>query len=895
MANEAIFGPISLPLSIAISVFRTLVSSFGLAFGIAFVPIILMLIYDSLKVFFMLMKALFSKKPEGTSILDSIMYDIGHGHESKGEIAFGFLLIVVGIGLAYFSPELVDSSDIQEKLLLNPLKSIGGAIMGVGFVIVYVGIKELLKTTIFGSTYQEDPELKKMKTDMMTAFKQGKTLDAINLFEMDLKSLNEQFKEANAIKYGFEKEEKQINQLIKIFKNAEKYCSEGEIKKADGEVNSAKRQYDVLRPKITQKLRHYKNVKSVIAELKKMSSNIEELIKDSERSKLDSKIEDDCYKRLDMNRVLLSSQSFWRSDNFREARGELETLRKDYAKIQNSLKEKLGTHNEMLSRKFPCLKCGKNMNMTHEACPSCGTKPAETILGIMRDLITELEETATKMDGAKWLIDFEGENSGFEEIQVALDNITKQVEKREYDKSTSLLMSTKASHEALVSEVKEKLSIYDKIYAKISELKTHSVDIDTLIQKNKANGVDVGEEEKQYAAISEKTSNDAIEAVCKSGAFSDANSRLEKAIGEYDSIKTGLTKKMDKYEKLSGTLTKLEKLYSDTQALLEDAKTKKVDVSIEERNLRAINVNRLKENSKNITKETEEEIKKRLSDVEKTKESLNKKVEMYNRLKNMGSILEERANEVRGLISKGVALKLDVKEEHEKFYGIKLDSIRDMLKSCEDIVSLKKELDNALDTTQWCIASLSDKLSSVDDAPRWAEAVESAMGDKDMIEISSLRSVPEEWRTWAAERYMDSHSNYAFVIHKDLLIKTMPIGKKREYDEVLKALISSGKILGCGVFDDRGIVVTSEFPNLKSVGQLGEPFGGIIGNARELSKWSGIGGVKKIVISADEFKIVVNEIGKGLFLLSSVKPKENIGFISIITSKGLKGLKELNE
>ncbi|MFH1447647.1 MAG: hypothetical protein ABIG39_02180 [Candidatus Micrarchaeota archaeon] len=894
MENEGLVGLLVLPISLSIAIFKALVQLFGFHLGAAIIILLAVVIFDTLKFFLIIINAIISKKPEGTGILDSIYYAIGHGHDSKGEIAFGIVVLVIGVALIYFSPEIVESPDMQEMITENPLASIGSLLAGVGAVVFYIGIKELVKTLVFGSWSFEDPELKHIKSEMMSAFKQGRTLDAINLFKMDLKSLNVQFMEADAIKLSFKKEEDQIKKIMSVFEKAEGCCKEGNIKKADAEVNTAKRMYDGLRPMITKKLRHYKQIKKTISILNKESKEIEDSFKKCFRNKLDVKIEHGCYKRLDMNKTLLSSESFWRSDNFKEAMIDLERLSGEFKQINDSLNDKLREQNELLSRKFPCLRCGKNMNMTNETCPACSTKPSESILSVMKELIGKLEIAAKKIADAKWLIDFDGEEGGFEDIQIALDNITKQIENGEFDRATSLLMSTKASQEALVSEVNEKLKIYEELSGKLSVAKKKTIDVGALLEQNKQAGIDVGEEEGMYASAKENSSLSALEGICKNGAFSDANKRLEKSLSEYERILSMLGKKMERYKNLLMIMSDIEESYNKTIELLENSKTKHIEVSIEERDLKAISLEGLRKISKTLSKEAEAKLNERLSSVRRIKESLSKKVEMFNRLKNMGDVLTERMEELRGLISKGVALKLNVKEEHEKFYGIKVDRIKTLLESCEDIVSLKKELDSALDTTQWCIASLSDKLSSVDDAPKWADAVDSAMKDNDMMDISSLRSIPEEWRGWSVDRYIESHPNDAFVISKSILIKTMSMERKRGYEEILSTMLNSGKIKSCGVFDERGIIMASEFPNMKDVNSLGEPVASILENAKLLAKWADLGGRRQIVIGAEEFKVVINELGDGLFLLCSIKPRENVGFLSIIISKGMKSLREIS-
>jgi len=876
----------------ALSILMVLARPFGLYISIALAIIIVGLLFDILKLAFVILKVLTAKRPDGTGFLDSVYYEIGRGESSKGILIIGFALLVAGVSLMYFAPKASEPYVLETLLSANLPGIAGGFIAGLGFYLVYVGLKGILKKALFGGFYYEDPEVKKVKSEMMAAFKQGRTQDAINLFKMELKTLTDQFDEANALKFDFNKEEKQLADIATIFKKAEKYCKAGSMKEADAEMNSAKKRYEDLRPKVSNKLRSYGRVKTAMNDLKKLSKEIEDSLRDCSRNGLNASPEIGAYKKLDMNRVLLASESFWRDDNFKEALRELENLKGEYTRINDKLTEKLEHYNELLSRKYPCLKCGKNMNLANNVCPSCGTNPSEGIIEVVSNLVNKLEETAKKLQEAEWLMNFETERSGVEEINVALTNIAKQVEQGEFDRATSLLMTTKASQEALVSEMSEKLELYDKISGKLSEIRGRSVDIKTMIEQNKRDGIDIREEEATYLKTNENTSLGMIEGLCKSGAFSETSSRLEKGLSDYDRVKAALTKKASRYKDLSTLIADLEKKHSETTVLLDEAKKRRVEVSIEERDLRIINPEAMKQKAKMLTSETEKEIKEGIASVGRIKESLSKKVEMFNRLEGMGAALEEKMTELRTLVSKGIALKLDIKEEHEKFYTIKMERIRDMLKSCDDIVTLKKELDTSLDTAQWCIASLTDKLSGVQDAPRWAEVINSAMKDRDMAEIDSLRSIPRDWRSWAVERYMENNPEDAFVIYQNKLIKTMSAERKRRYEDILGEISSAGKVKGCFMFDDRGVVVASSFPELKEPMPLGGPAAFFADNGRALARIAGIGKAGQVVVGADDFKVTVVELGKSLFLLCSLKPKENVAFTSISIAGSIKKLQD---
>ena len=879
-------------IALAVWAFKPFAQILGAYFAISFLIIFVALVFDFLKLAFTTLKVVLAKRPEGTSFWDALAYEMGHGEETKGLFAFGLVLSIVGVALVYFSQKPEGTNEITYLISQNPVGVTGGLAFGVGLALTYWGLKGILKKAMFGSIYYEEPEVKKMKSEMMAAFKQGRTMDAINLFKLDVKSMTDQFAEADSLKFDFRKEEKELAEISNVFKRAEKYAKAGAIKEADAELNSARKKYDAIRPKIANKLRAYGRIKETINELKHLTKNIDDMLKNCGRNRLDVIVEEECYRKLDTNRTLLASESFWRDDNFKEALAELERLKGDFNTIGESLKKKLERYNELLSRKFPCLKCGKNMNLANSTCPSCGSNPSETMLQVTNDMVNTLEEQEKKLQEAKWLMNFESEESGLEEIQLALVGITKQVEKGELDRATSLLTSTKASEEALVSEMKEKLGLYEKLSSKVSNLKKKSLEVVAALDQNKRDNIDVKDEEAVYAKTEESASQEMIEGLCKSGAFSEAGARLEQALSEFDELTAVLSRKTDRYKGLSALLADLDKLYRDVATMAEQAKAKKLDVSVEERDLRAININSLANRVRTLSKESETEINDAIVSANRIKASVGKKTEMFSRLEGMASALEEKVGELRALVSKGITLKLDIKEEHEKFYTIKMDRIREMLKSCDDIAMLKRELDNSLDTAQWCIASLSDKLANVEEAPKWSEAIRSAMRNADMVALDSLRAIPKEWRQWAAERYIESNPADAFALFDNKLVKTMTTEKKRRYEEVLNEIIGSGKVRGCALFDDRGVVVASIFPELNDTMSIGTPAADVADNGAALTKAVGIAKGGQCVIGTEEFKVVISELGKGFYLLCSLKPKENVAFTNIVISGGIKKLQD---
>jgi hypothetical protein len=877
--------------SFPLSLFSSLASTFGFYGAIVASVVLFTIALDFLKLAYILLKILFSKRPDGTSLIDAAHYEIGQRKESMGGLVLGAALSILGFVVLYLAPKFVEGAGLRDLATANPQGVVGALVMGFGLAFLYGGVKNVIKRMVFRGASYEAPEVQKMKTEMMSAFKQGRTMDAINLFEMDVKSLTDQFSEANAMKFDFKREEKELAEIRSIFKKAETYVKKNAMKDADAEMNEAKKKYEGIRPKIVNKLRAYAKIKDAINELKKFSKGIEDAMKDCKKKALACSEEEEAYKKLDMNRVVLASESFWHDDNFKEALKELGALREEYAKIKGKLSEKIDRQNELLARKFPCLKCGKNLNLADDRCPTCNANPGETILTTMSDLVDILEKSAKKVEETKWLMNFESEESGLEEIQVALNNITKQVEKREFDRATSLLMSTKASQEALVSEMKEKLEIFDKVSGKVEDMKKKSVEIKTAIDSSKSSGIDVKEEESAFARASESGSQGMVEGLCKSGAFGDANSRLVNSLSEFDKISITLAKKLERFNSLNKLALDLEKSYKDALTLLEEAKKRKLDASIEERDLRAVNLDALKNKSKDLGKEAERDIREGISKTGRVRDSLSKKVEMLGQLEGMGAALEERMKELMELVSKGVALKLDVKEEHEKAYSIKMDRIREMLKKCDDIITLKKELDISLDTAQWCIASLSDKLSNVQDAPKWADAIFTAMKDRDMAELDALRGIPPRWRGWAVDRYIEAHPESAFAVFQNKLIRTMGSEKKKKYELILKDMLSSGKIVGCAVLDDRGVVLACIFPSMKNPMEIGGPTANLAEAGRALAKAAGIKGTL-ICAGGDDFKALISEVDRETFLLCAVKPKENIGFTSIVVFEGIKKLQE---
>ncbi|MFH0818368.1 MAG: hypothetical protein V1909_07090, partial [Candidatus Micrarchaeota archaeon] len=113
-------------IAIALQVFNPFAVILGVYFALSFFVMAIVLVFDLLKFAFTFLKVVFSKRSEGTSFIDALSYDIGRGEETKGLLAFGLLLGVIGAGLIIFSPKPEIAPGITYAISQNPMGVAGG-------------------------------------------------------------------------------------------------------------------------------------------------------------------------------------------------------------------------------------------------------------------------------------------------------------------------------------------------------------------------------------------------------------------------------------------------------------------------------------------------------------------------------------------------------------------------------------------------------------------------------------------------------------------------------------------------------------------------------------------------------------------------------------------------
>ncbi|MCX6778520.1 MAG: hypothetical protein NT157_06620, partial [Candidatus Micrarchaeota archaeon] len=420
-------------------VFLSLAARFGPYYALALVLIAIAVAFDVARYVMSVMTHLLERH-EGTGILDTFYYAAEHGEIDVSSFTMGVVSCAVGIFAIRTSPDPAKVGGVLALVTAEPVKAVGALFLIVGLWFVYRFLKNAAKRLLFGAWYREQPEVKKMKTEIVTSFKKSKTLDVIQMFRGEISMLLGQFREADYMKFTFQAEEAEITAILDEFRKAEELSEAGNVKEADKRITKAKKRLDAMKPKIEDKLKRFRMARETIQQLNSVSKAISEMHGECERLGVDVSGEKTAFSKLDVNKSLVVAENMWNRGDFAKSLGELTRLGEAFEKIRTDSSEKLSRQKALIARKFHCVRCGGMLDLAHTKCPDCG-ETADMILEEMKGLIDGMETLSERFDETKWLISFEEEQKSIAKLSSTINEIAGQVGERELDRAVSLLAS----------------------------------------------------------------------------------------------------------------------------------------------------------------------------------------------------------------------------------------------------------------------------------------------------------------------------------------------------------------------------------------------------------------------------------------------------------------------
>ncbi|MFH1286112.1 MAG: roadblock/LC7 domain-containing protein [Candidatus Micrarchaeota archaeon] len=367
--------------------------------------------------------------------------------------------------------------------------------------------------------------------------------------------------------------------------------------------------------------------------------------------------------------------------------------------------------------------------------------------------------------------------------------------------------------------------------------------------------------------------------------FDKAFDSLASVRVRYETAKKAVEEKLASQKDLEARLETIREAMEETVNLLSKAKKLGINVLEEEQLYQTKNreVDSLLAEADNLCaskrySEATEKLQKAEKQYSELKSSMQEKLK-YGQLISKQALLERESKELKALLGKAVSEGINVSEESERLFSIRIPSVSGIL-SQDEFVETKSKLENALESVEGSIASANQKLSILARWGDWSESIASQLSITDRVAQSALLSIPEKWRAWAVTRYLNEHIGESLSIESGALIKLRYASvPKEKLEELLKILTASGKVEAAALIRRDGLMMASQLPEGVASSTVAAISSKMMTNAEMVAKELKTGMVKRVLIVSESGRTVVRSAGRSSILLCLVKPKEEIGFI----------------
>ena len=168
------------------------------------------------------------------------------------------------------------------------------------------------------------------------------------------------------------------------------------------------------------------------------------------------------------------------------------------------------------------------------------------------------------------------------------------------------------------------------------------------------------------------------------------------------------------------------------------------------------------------------------------------------------SKLKERAKESYAALDKMGSF--DIADEKSALDSVPLRKIEDLMKASGSERAVKELLEVYMERMDGLEVKIGEKSKIAEtEWPVWKEEISRRTSEKDIVPLSSLASIPSQWRKWAASRFMVENDEVA--LDGETIRRVDGISEKKTED-VLKKLVNGGSAIG-GVLLNKGGIISS--------------------------------------------------------------------------------------
>ncbi len=828
---------------------------------------------------------------KGKSIKD-VVYDwAGRGGQNRlTYIAIGVAALAIAFGITkyYELPEIPVDTDFIEAITKNPIGSAVAGSVFFGIMSIYFVAADFLKGIALGKRYLEKP----IPIGVRAVLFEGQVIDLSKMLNDKLDSLLKRAEEAKRMKFSFDAEEADAEEIRGMLKKALK-ASKDDIVEANTLANTAKTKYQKLVEKTGEKINYFNELAGAVKDAHSASEHVNALLREGKASGADVEDEEVGLKRAEVEEALAKAEEKWSINDFDGARGTLRAAIANLARLEKDLKEKVGERKGLLERRLACAECGKSISILSKECQYCGVNVSLSLSRKINKMRDDVEELKKKIGEAKELVNFEYEEKTLAELKATLGKALHAIETGSYDEAANIVEAESARMEKLKPTVEAKVESYEGISKRITNLEDHIKDILELFGQAKKFEVNIEKEEKEYKEVDVDSMLGKAEALFKQDRFDEANEILGRVEDAYEDLERKLNDLVEAYRNVADRISLLSKEILISGDYVSKCKALGVSVDAEESELRSINVQQLRAKAKE-RKPVSLDLDDASSKVSGLKKKLAAKLEYGRLFSERITELSKKFDEVEELVAKCISLSIDTWEEQRQLATVDVREIKNIFEKGGDVKSIQRGINGAIEVIEDVKISLKQKLATGEQWSQWSPHITQLLERKDKITEEMLSEIPEKWRRWALEKYVSEHAGEALVIENGALAKlSLPQVSKFQFELVLQSLVLSEKVEAAAIVRRDGLPIASNLPTGVDPETIAALATKILSKAESASSEMKKGSVARVIVGSENGKLIVTSAGRSAVLIALVKPKEELGFALMALNQATEKIIEL--
>ncbi|MEM4195352.1 MAG: hypothetical protein QXY05_03510 [Candidatus Anstonellales archaeon] len=181
------------------------------------------------------------------------------------------------------------------------------------------------------------------------------------------------------------------------------------------------------------------------------------------------------------------------------------------------------------------------------------------------------------------------------------------------------------------------------------------------------------------------------------------------------------------------------------------------------------------------------------------------------KLKKLKELMEELRHEINVYNEK----KIDTTKEYDLLISVPLERLEKMIAENEDQRAVRDIIKAYTEKIEDAKAGLKEKEEiSKESWPRWEAYILSLLEESDAVALDSMISIPQAWRVWAANRFVEEHPEEGVALEGEVLQRSVK-GPEGMAQSLISAMVRKGIASG-GIIVKDGKLLGGHFAKGKA-------------------------------------------------------------------------------